>query len=115
MSQEKVDRYKKEKANRQKIMKREKWMTRLEITAFAVVLAGLVGWFSLAVYNNSKAEKAASETAQTTTMNVTDIQKYLSDVTSDDEEEETSDTASSSQDSAEDAVSETTESDSVEE
>ena len=28
MSQEKVDRYKKEKANREKIMRRERWITR---------------------------------------------------------------------------------------
>ena len=33
MSQEKVDRYKKEKANREKIMRRERWITRLEVTA----------------------------------------------------------------------------------
>ena len=39
MSQEKVDRYKKEKANREKIMRRERWITRLEVTAFVVVLA----------------------------------------------------------------------------
>ena len=42
MSQEKVDRYKKEKANREKIMRRERWITRLEVTAFVVVLATLV-------------------------------------------------------------------------
>ena len=40
MSQEKVDRYKKEKANREKIMRRERWITRLEVTAFVVVPAG---------------------------------------------------------------------------
>ena len=50
MSQEKVDRYKKEKANREKIMRRERWITRLEVTAFVVVLAALIGWFSVAVY-----------------------------------------------------------------
>ena len=57
MSQEKVDRYKKEKANREKIMRRERWITRLEVTAFVVVLATLIGWFSVAVYQNSVAEK----------------------------------------------------------
>ena len=39
MSQEKVDRYKKEKANREKIMRRERWITRLEVTAFIVVVS----------------------------------------------------------------------------
>ena len=62
MSQEKVDRYKKEKANREKIMRRERWITRLEVTAFVVVLATLIGWFSVAVYQNSVAEKKANRT-----------------------------------------------------
>ena len=79
MSQEKVDRYKKEKANREKIMRRERWITRLEVTAFVVVLATLIGWFSVAVYQNSVAEKKANRTKETTTMNVTDIQNYLSE------------------------------------
>ena len=79
MSQEKVDRYKKEKANREKIMRRERWITRLEVTAFVVVLAALIGWFSMAVYQNSAAEKKANRTTETTTMNVTDIQNYLSE------------------------------------
>ena len=79
MSQEKVDRYKKEKANREKIMRRERWITRLEVTAFVVVLATLIGWFSVAVYQNSVAEKKANRTTETTTMNVTDIQNYLSE------------------------------------
>ena len=38
MSQEKVDKYKKEKASRQKIMRREKWLFRLECTATVLVL-----------------------------------------------------------------------------
>ena len=65
MSQEKVDRYKKEKANREKIMRRERWITRLEVTAFVVVLVALIGWFSMAVYQNSVAEKKANRTTET--------------------------------------------------
>ncbi|MCI5650178.1 MAG: hypothetical protein ACI4EG_10790 [Fusicatenibacter sp.] len=84
MSQEKVDRYKKEKANRQKIMRREKWMLRLEISAAALVLVLLIGWFSLAVYKNAQAEKESNQTAETTVMNVTEIQNFLNDVTSGD-------------------------------
>ena len=55
MSQEKVNRYKKDKANRQKIMKREKIIRRLEITIAAVVVVGLLIWFGTAVYQNSVA------------------------------------------------------------
>ena len=107
MSQEKVDRYKKEKANREKIMRRERWITRLEVTAFVVVLAALVGWFSMAVYQNSVAEKKANRTTETTTMNVTDIQNYLSETnttSSDSTDESTDDAADASDTSSESTV-----------
>lgn len=111
MSQEKVDRYKKEKANREKIMRRERWITRLEVTAFVVVLAALIGWFSMAVYQNSVAEKKANRTTETTTMNVTDIQNYLTNTntSSDSDDEDTDaadDTSNSSSDSTADTASE---------
>lgn len=107
MSQEKVDRYKKEKANREKIMRRERWITRLEVTAFVVVLAALIGWFSVAVYQNSVAEKKANRTTETTTMNVTDIQNYLSETnttSSDSTDESTDDAADASDTSSESTV-----------
>lgn len=107
MSQEKVDRYKKEKANREKIMRRERWITRLEVTAFVVVLATLIGWFSMAVYQNSVAEKKANRTTETTTMNVTDIQNYLSETnttSSDSTDESTDDAADASDTSSESTV-----------
>ena len=107
MSQEKVDRYKKEKANREKIMRRERWITRLEVTAFVVVLAALIGWFSMAVYQNSVAEKKANRTTETTTMNVTDIQNYLSETnttSSDSTGESTDDAADASDTSSESTV-----------
>ena len=107
MSQEKVDRYKKEKANREKIMRRERWITRLEVTAFVVVLAALIGWFSMAVYQNSVAEKKANRTTETTPMNVTDIQNYLSETnttSSDSTDESTDDAADASDTSSESTV-----------
>ena len=118
MSQEKVDLYKKEKANREKIMRRERWITRLEVTAFVVVLATLIGWFSVAVYQNSVAEKKANRTKETTTMNVTDIQNYLSetntssdssaDDTSADDTSDSSDASDTSSDSTADTASDST-------
>ncbi len=66
MSQEKVDKYKKEKANRQKLMRREKWVRRLEYTATVLVLGGLITWFSMAVYTNVQAEKESQREATTT-------------------------------------------------
>ena len=86
MSQEKVDRYKKEKANREKIMRRERWITRLEVTAFVVVLA---------------------------TRNVTDIQNYLSETntssdSSADDTSDSSDASDTSSDSTADTASDST-------
>lgn len=43
MSQEKIDKYKKEKANREKIQKREKRIFFLEKLAIGVVVLGMVG------------------------------------------------------------------------
>ncbi len=88
MSQEKVDRYKKEKANRQQIMRREKIRTRLGILAAAVVLVGLLGWFSVAVYQNSKATAAANQDVETIALDTTDIETYLNDVASESTEAE---------------------------
>ena len=82
MSQEKVDKYKKEKANRQKLMRREKWVRRLEYTATVLVLGGLITWFSMAVYANVQAEKESQREATTTTMNVTGMQDYLAEINS---------------------------------
>lgn len=89
MSQEKVDRYKKEKANRQKIMRREKWMRRLEYTATVLVLGGLIVWFSMAVYSNVKAKQESERVATTTTINVTELQNYLSEISASVEETQT--------------------------
>ena len=109
MSQEKVDRYKKEKANREKIMRRERWITRLEVTAFVVVLAALIGWFSVAVYQNSVAEKKANRTTETTTMNVTDIQNYLRETNTSSDSSDASDTSSdSTADTASDSTADST-------
>ena len=108
MSQEKVDRYKKENANREKIMRRERWITRLEVTAFVVVLAALIGWFSMAVYQNSVAEKKANRTTETTTMNVTDIQNYLTNTnTSSDSGDEDADAADDTSDTSSDSTADT--------
>ena len=113
MSQEKVDRYKKEKANREKIMRRERWITRLEVTAFVVVLATLIGWFSVAVYQNSVAEKKANRTRVTRTMNVFFIDNYLSEINTSSDSSDASDTSSdgtadTASDSTADSISEST-------
>lgn len=76
MSQEKVDAYKKEKKNRQKIMKREKWIRRIEIVGTIAVLAGLIVWFSVAVYHNVTENAEASAGNATTELHLDAVDEY---------------------------------------
>ena len=80
MSQEKVDQYKKEKANRQKIMRRETWIRRIEYGGSAVVVVALLAWFGFAVYKNVESNKPIVTT--TTEMDVTALDSYLSELSS---------------------------------
>ena len=65
MSQAKVDNYKKSKANRQKIMKREKIMHRLEMVCIALVCVVFVGWIGYSVYAKiDRAQGTAQETVE---------------------------------------------------
>lgn len=54
MSQEKVDFYKKQKANRKELMKKEKRNRILRITLIVVIIAAALGWFGYSVYQNSR-------------------------------------------------------------
>ena len=63
MSQEKVDRYKKEKANRKKIMRREKLMSIVRKAVLTVAALALIGWLSYSAYDiyNSNKERVVAE------------------------------------------------------
>lgn len=78
MSQQKVDRYKEEKANRQELMKKAKRRLRLEIIALVAVLALLVGWFSAAVVHQVKSN--AAKNVVSTEISTAAIEGYLSDL-----------------------------------
>ena len=54
MSQEKVDFYKKQKANRKTLVKKEKRNRILRITVAVVIIAAALGWFGYSVYQNNK-------------------------------------------------------------
>ena len=76
MSQEKVDKYKKEKANREKLQKREKR------TLFV-----MVGWIGYSAYGVLTREDPDEEkTVVTTEMDTTAITDYLSQLSGDAEE-----------------------------
>ena len=81
MSQKKVDKYKQDKANRQKIMKREKVLRRVEITVAAVVLAALLVWCCIAVYRNSQEKALENADTVTTSLDLTEVDSYLNGLT----------------------------------
>lgn len=62
MSQEKVDKYKKEKANRKKIMAREKRMKRIYILLGTLVGIAFVAWIGFSVYNDFIKEEPPAAT-----------------------------------------------------
>ena len=59
MSQAKVDRYKEEKANRKKVMRKEKVANRLR--KCAVVAAALVVWIGYSAYNMYESSRPVKE------------------------------------------------------
>ena len=73
MSQAKVDAYKQQKKNRDKMMKREKRIMVLERLLVIVVAAAIVFWigFSIYRYNDSRTEKEISYTEVDLSISVT--------------------------------------------
>ena len=63
MSQEKVDRYKKEKANRKKTMRREKAMSIVRKAVLTVAALALIGWLGYSAYDiyDSNKERVVAE------------------------------------------------------
>ena len=57
MSQKKVDAYKKEKANREKLIKKEKRILMLEKLAGIAVCVVAVCWIGFSVYDKSQEDK----------------------------------------------------------
>ncbi|MDD3360229.1 MAG: hypothetical protein PHW34_00975 [Hespellia sp.] len=55
MSQQKVDRYKEQKANRKRIMRKEKMMDIVRKILLSVVALALVGWLGFSGYSHYKA------------------------------------------------------------
>ena len=61
MSQEKVDRYKKEKANRKQIMRKEKMANLLRKCVVGIVGLILVGWIGYSAYGTYESSKPKEE------------------------------------------------------
>ena len=73
MSQQKVDQYKKEKANRQQIMKKQKRIRGLRIFLVVAGLAALVAWFSVSVARS----RIASREPVSTVIDSASVDGYL--------------------------------------
>lgn len=73
MSQEKVDRYKKEKANRKKIMRKQRIQSIVRKCALAVVGIALVGWLGYSAYDIYDSGKVRSVTE----VNYSSVTDYL--------------------------------------
>ena len=69
MSQAKVDRYKEEKRNRAKLIKKAK-----RLTAIAVVM---IGWVGMSVYTSIENSNEDTETLETYTLNASALDDYI--------------------------------------
>lgn len=82
MSQEKVERYKKEKANRKKVLKREKIKKGILSVAGTIVCVAIVGWIGYSGYGYYKTQKAENTTK--TEVDLSAVNDYLSTLSSSD-------------------------------
>ncbi len=87
MSQKKVDYYKEQKANRAKIIKKEKRMLFLEKCAGILVLIAAVCWIGFSVYGKLTPEQTVEN--KQTVLNTTALENYSSLLASEDTEETT--------------------------
>ncbi|MCR1841165.1 hypothetical protein [Murimonas intestini] len=72
MSQQKVDRYKQEKANRQKMIKKQKREILILKIAGSLIALALVGWVGFSVYDMTHVE-----TKQTYEIDTTALDEYM--------------------------------------
>lgn len=78
MSQAKVDRYKEEKRNRAKIMKKQKreWMATK--AGLSLVGLALVAWIGISAYNMVVSPSGAADNKPTYTVDTTALDDFLS-------------------------------------
>lgn len=83
MSQEKVDRYKKEKANRKQIIRKQKMMNFVRKGVLAIVALALIGWLGYSAYDmyESGKDRVVAE------VNYDSVTDYLNNLTAQSETE----------------------------
>ena len=78
MSQEKVDRYKKDKANRKKNGKKDKVQNVIRRCLYGVIGLVILGWVGYSGYNSYTSNKSAEEVQ----IDYTAINNYMQSMTS---------------------------------
>jgi predicted anti-sigma-YlaC factor YlaD len=81
MSQAKVDRYKEEKRNRQKIMKREKREWAATKAGLSLIGLVLVAWVGFSVYSGVTSSDTTESEKPTYTINTSAVDDFLSGIT----------------------------------
>lgn len=79
MSQEKVERYKKEKVNRKQIIKQQKRKALATKMAVGIIMVAAVGWIGYSAYNMAESNKPET----VVDVNLDSINAYLSEVSAD--------------------------------
>ncbi len=74
MSQQKVDKYKEEKANRKKNMKKERVMTVVRRCVLSVVAIALVAWIGYSAYDSY----TSNQEREVASVNYDSINEYMS-------------------------------------
>lgn len=101
MSQQKVDQYKKDKANRQQIMKKEKFIRRVEYSVTVLIICLLLVWCGVSIVQKVQEKKA--EQVETVELDNTAIDDYITglDAEAEDTEEESSQVESAAEEGTE--------------
>lgn len=79
MSQEKVDRYKKDKANRKQIIRKQRMMNVLRKCVLSVAALALVGWLGYSAYDTY----TANQEREVASVDYTALNTYLQNLTAD--------------------------------
>lgn len=88
MSQKKVDQYKKEKANRKQILRREKIKHNVTMACTTVVCVAVVGWLGYSAYGYFHKQDKKTETPTQTEVDMTALNEYMSGLYADEAAEE---------------------------
>lgn len=79
MSQEKVDRYKKDKANRKQIIRKQRMMNVIRKCVLSVAALALIGWLGYSAYDTY----TANQEREVAAVDYTALNTYLQNLTAD--------------------------------